>query len=116
MTPSVTPQEFYNKTVSHLRKQGCRSEANKGCAYRGPEGTMCAAGVHIPDELYDPEMEGATLDLLLVHFPQLEECFPDFELAFELQRIHDCVPPMNWESALAHTAAEFNLIYTPPGN
>jgi bisphosphoglycerate-dependent phosphoglycerate mutase len=32
--------------------------------YRGPDGSKCAAGLFIPDELYNPEMENLTFTML----------------------------------------------------
>ena len=38
-----------------------KSIENEGvCAYRSPNGRKCAAGQLIPDELYDPKIEGAS--------------------------------------------------------
>lgn len=34
----------------------------ESCAYRGKDGKKCVAGLLIPDEKYDPIMEGATVD------------------------------------------------------
>ena len=37
----------------------CRSFIkSEGCLYRGPNGTKCAVGALIPDELYKEEIEG----------------------------------------------------------
>jgi hypothetical protein len=66
----MTPQEIYDTVAKHLFAQGVRSRGKKpgsedtGCLYRGPEGTKCAVGVLMSDEVYDPEMEGNALALL----------------------------------------------------
>lgn len=59
----MTEQEIFNKVYLHLKGQGCKAgtmTASKSfnCAYRGPNNTSCAVGCLIPDELYDPEIEG----------------------------------------------------------
>lgn len=53
-----TMQEEFDAVVAHLYKQGKKAMSGKGCAYRGENGTMCAVGCRIPDEMYDPKMEG----------------------------------------------------------
>lgn len=60
LTPNTTKQELFNYVASFLLKQGRRSvgACSSGCVYRGPNGLMCAAGCVIPDEFYDPSMEG----------------------------------------------------------
>ena len=84
-------QEFFDKTMEHLRKQGVPSARGASCLYRGPEGTRCAIGFHIPDELYKPEMEGKGVGNLLGHHPELRPLFKGVseELMEELQLLHD---------------------------
>lgn len=55
---SVTHQELFDITLNAIRDQGRPSCTDTGeCLYRGPEGSRCAAGHHIPDSLYTPDME-----------------------------------------------------------
>lgn len=56
----MQPQEIFDTVAKHLFTQGVQSiEEDTGrCLYRGPNGTMCAAGALISDELYVPEIEG----------------------------------------------------------
>lgn len=47
----------------HLAKQRAKSSVTlingqEVCRYRGEDGMMCAVGCLIPDDKYDPEMEG----------------------------------------------------------
>lgn len=50
--------EMVRFAIRAMLKQGKRSTNSEGCMYRGPEGTKCAIGHLIPDELYDEvEME-----------------------------------------------------------
>lgn len=56
--------EMVRFAISAMLEQGKRSvdsEDKIACRYRGPEGTKCAIGHLIPDELYDEvEMESNT--------------------------------------------------------
>ncbi len=86
----MTEQETFNKVVRHLRKQKVKSLRNGGfgCAYRGDNGTKCAVGCLIPDELYHPSMEGkVAFESDMRNFLQLLDI--DTELANDLQEVHD---------------------------
>lgn len=86
----MTDQEFYDKTIAHLVKQGKRAYIEgKGCLYRGPEGTTCAVGFHIPDEYYAPSMEARPAKEVLRNFPSLQPLVPYTYLASQLQTLHD---------------------------
>lgn len=59
------------------------------CAYRGDEGTKCAVGLFIPDELYSPTMEGHLYNDLIRRF-SVEHLMPLSRHGMEsLQRVHD---------------------------
>lgn len=58
-------QAVFNTVAEHLLRQGRKSLDNFACAYRGENGAKCAVGVVIPDTLYEPEIEGLALRLLL---------------------------------------------------
>ena len=63
----MTPQEIYDTVAKHLFTQGRRSGDDRPqrggfqCRYRGAEGTKCAVGAVMPDEAYDPDMEGHSI-------------------------------------------------------
>lgn len=58
----MTKQEVFDAVARHLLTQRRRSfDGKAGCAYRGPEGRKCAAGALLPDDQYDPRMEGHTV-------------------------------------------------------
>ena len=85
-------QEFFDKTMEHLRKQGVQSRGEASCClYRGPEGTRCAIGFHIPDEMYKWGMEGKCVGNLLGHYPELRHLFKGVTpgLLSEMQTLHD---------------------------
>jgi hypothetical protein len=54
-------QSVIDEVVPFLYKQRPSfNESNPNvshCAYRGPNGSRCAIGYYIPDDLYDPLME-----------------------------------------------------------
>jgi len=71
------------------------------CFYRGPNGEKCAAGIFIPDDVYDPEMEGKNIKLLIRTKARLAEIFGghesyqggnnfnSYKIIGHLQGIHD---------------------------
>lgn len=75
----MTDQEIFNRVWEHLNKQReasvLETTDNAVCAYRTPDGKMCAVGCLIPDELYHPDMEGKTVGGLLDGFPEIRELF-----------------------------------------
>lgn len=87
-----TLQEIFNIVSLHLLTQIKRSTKHlknswfSACAYRGENGLKCAAGVLIPDNEYQPEMECKFWDEL-VKENYVENKFV-VEIA-ELQFIHD---------------------------
>lgn len=107
MESSPTAQElqkFYDDTIIALLKQGHRAgipdEASTGgfrCLYRAPNGDKCAAGHHIPDSLYHPQMEDSRIWIVLQDFPEVKPYFPNLQLAESLQTFHD--EPENWSKA-----------------
>jgi hypothetical protein len=55
----MTPFELHQKIHNHVTNMPCRSGDTFGCEYRDARGNQCAIGCLIPDELYDPLMEGS---------------------------------------------------------
>jgi hypothetical protein len=119
----MTPQEIFDTVARHLFAQGERAgivvdydpdEFDEGfaCRYRAPGGTVCAVGKLIPDDTYDPEMEGCGVSLLLDSFgPRLPSWMLDnYELLDRLQMVHDQKSHwvddkrMRWELSLAAQA------------
>ena len=110
----VTGQEVFDFVVENLRKQGCKSETNSGCAYRGDNGLKCAAGFLITDEEYHPDMEDMGIDdasSVIVLPPIVEN---HIHLVGALQVVHDSCDVDKWEGGFKSCAAEFGLVYTPP--
>lgn len=92
-------REILNIVREHLLNQKCRSVDSRNlCSYRGEGGKKCAAGVLIPDELYDPSMETKTYSAVCENFPAVEELngASNTKLINALQIMHDSVDPANW--------------------
>jgi len=111
-------QETFDTVVAHLRKQGAKAtvrgeNGSDECTYRSPDGRQCAAGCLIPDELYDPRIEGKPAHNELVA-NILKSLGHDVRLCLSLQRVHDDCEPKNWEDGFQRVAMDYALTYTPP--
>lgn len=57
----MNTQEAYEAIRTHFTQEGVLlawNEKEYRCEYRTEDGRKCAVGVLIPDELYDPKIEG----------------------------------------------------------
>jgi len=108
-----------------------RPDGNNSCVYRGEEGTSCAMGCLIPDELYTPSIEGHGLSSLalreiLVHAGVLTPTeakegyifcevkgfvLHKMSLLVSLQSIHDSSPIPDWHDLLVSLAERFGLTF-----
>lgn len=108
----ATKQETFDAVVTHLRKQGRKALSAHGkCAYRGSDGTKCAAGCLIPDGEYEPTIEGASVTGLCDLFVRLGH---DVTLLYRLQMAHDTYLTTEWEKEFADIAKSNGLTYAPP--
>ena len=58
----MTPIEISEKIRDHLINQNAKAlNEYGGCRYRGNNGSMCAVGCLITDEVYTPDLECATV-------------------------------------------------------
>ena len=118
----MNQQEIFDKVASHLIAQGKQSLrtastvqwGDQSCAYRGDDGTMCAAGCLIPDEEYKPEFEGRSWTKIQEKIPSLASlASKESDLIGELQNLHDSY--VDWSSKdslkeeLHVVACSFNL-------
>jgi hypothetical protein len=124
LTPKTTKQELFDYVASFLLKQGKRSFTGGGCMYRGDNGLMCAAGCVIPDEFYDPVMEGNDINSVVsirrkTKGPQ-QRFWKTLEkhlgLLSELQEVHDNLFSPNdtrqfWLKKLREVAADHKLAF-----
>lgn len=110
-------QEIFNKVYEALLEQGKSSTKNGICKYRGQGGSKCAIGHLIPDELYNPNIEGLMFNSLPEYI--LENILENNEdcksLLLRLQRAHD--QQLNfygikeWKERMKEIADEFNLVF-----
>lgn len=83
-----THQEAFNEVMNHLKQQGVyatmpapNAPFSHKCVYRSDTGLKCAIGALIPDECYDPSLEGKSasqqevMDALPVEYQQLGRRF-----------------------------------------
>lgn len=110
----MTDQEVFDKVAVHLltqrKKSFCEGDGPRlvGCMYRNPEGLRCAVGVLIPDNRYNPNLEGVTADNPIV-VDALEGICSNIGLLMELQCIHDSLPVVEWARELRRVAKFFGL-------
>lgn len=73
---ALSTQSIFNRIWKRTREQGKRSleqvqslgrpgTSSLTCRYRGVGGLKCGIGHVIPDEIYDPQMEGQRVGILL---------------------------------------------------
>lgn len=107
-----TKQETFDIVAKHLLTQNEQARAMvanstmvmiEGCAYRGKNGTKCAAGCLIPDELYSPKIEGKCST-----HSDVKELLKDHNtmLVSSLQNIHDTYSVESWKKKLQQLAAD----------
>ncbi len=125
-------QEIFDKVATHLLTQNAKATYgtyNKydgrgpdgksqyvetpQCVYRAPDGKKCAAGVLIPDELYDATFEGnraaAVLGRLADKSPEMSRLAEEISFVGQLQLIHDDCEVEEWPRALKKFADGFWL-------
>lgn len=108
---TMTKPEIFAKVRKHLLSQNAKAMLpNKDtCAYRAPDGKMCAVGCLIPDEMYYPELEGNGIGDMPWGFV---EYFGKDNIDFlgDLQDIHDNYEPTLWPELLDGIAHDHGLI------
>lgn len=111
----MTRQETFDKVAQHLLRQNARAMGpgaiGPQCVYRAPDGKKCAVGCLIPDDKYNPSMEGRSL---VMHGPLqaivgCENARDMLRLLDALQGCHDDVPVEKWREHLKHIAERHGL-------
>ena len=97
----MNQQEIFTKVKDHLLSQNQKSEIKEVCLYRHGD-LKCAAGVLIPDELYEEDMEHQPWGALIGKYPELKAItnVDGHRLIHELQAVHDSYEPCFWENVL----------------
>lgn len=89
------------------------------CRYRGPNGAKCAAGVLIPDHLYNPTMEEMAIGDVCAQWREVGDYLSDVNPAIldRLQSAHDDAAQndVNDEDFTAEMTAELREIMTEIG-
>lgn len=127
-------QEFYDKTFDHFNKDGSVFGANKtggsaygSCVYRGDEDpkspVRCAWGIHIPDDKYDPDMEGSSAYAVIERWeliPVDQRTNENFDFINRTQSLHDRTaqffsdsPMTTFLQGLNNLATEAGLVTKP---
>jgi hypothetical protein len=112
-----TKQETFDMIVTHLRQQGyAAKDQHNHCAYRGKNGSKCAAGCLIEDDEYHISYEGplSIEDELTKVGSLIASKGHDIDLVTDLQRIHDYRDVDVWEVEFKVLAQKYCLIYTQP--
>jgi hypothetical protein len=110
-------QAVVDKVLKHLWDQGRVSHEPYvgGCAYRGEDGTKCAIGILIPDDIYSFDMEGKGFHTLcrkhnaVANLPEIQAIMQVGEV---LQQLHDNLQgTSNFRKRLRHSAQEWLADY-----
>lgn len=83
--PDLTDlQAVFDYTTRMIIRQGGPSMNDQGrCLYRAPSGCRCAIGWLIPDDEYDPEMEGKEADDLGLNLAADAPFFKSLQMAHD---------------------------------
>lgn len=106
-------QSVFDSVIRRLIAQGGPSMGGppdaRHCAYRGDAGRKCAAGMFIPDDVYKPWMEGASICHLhetadVANIPEIK-VLGNITLIQHMQLAHDAAargftPGDDWKSIL----------------
>lgn len=102
---TLTRRQVFDTVKKHLLAQEVpsliiESDGGRTCLYRGPNGTKCAVGCLIPDDLYCFALENLTVydklvkDVLRAAGVDINN---DLEVLGELQDMHDNDYSENWK-------------------
>ena len=98
-TNKMEKQKIFDTVATHLAVQGFRAwnKLLEQCVFRAPDGSKCAFGIFIPDDIYKRSMEDYGVETLIDEAPELRHEFKDhIEFLVTLQKIHD--NHNNWTS------------------
>jgi hypothetical protein len=111
----ISLQETFDTVVGGLRKQGCKSLIGNACKFRGENGTKCAIGQILPDDLYNPLMDNPSDDGIKYNaWDIIITLGHDYNLCVALQNIHDICHVADWELKWKELAKRCNLNYREP--
>ena len=111
---SMSQKAIFAKVSKHLIKQNARSTDSDGdCVYRDHRGQSCAIGCLIPEDRYDPGLEGMDLncdeEIQHVLTPVIgvnpKKRREKLDLLQALLMVHDECDVSQWETELATVKA-----------
>jgi hypothetical protein len=110
----VSDQELFDRMVTHMRAQRTTAVLSGTSAYHGLDNRRCPVGAIIPDDLYDPRMEGISIGGL-GHASWIKPELRTFlrqhhRLLGAMQDVHDTVPPVEWEKYFHLIATNYDLL------
>jgi len=113
---AANTQEVFDYVIGQLVRQGGRSVSASGtdCRYRGSDGSKCAVGFLIPDELYVWRMEGDSISGLCEHFPDLcakAGIKKHKDILNGLQYMHDSLSTWQNQDSFSHKARRIADLY-----
>jgi len=109
----VNKQTIFNKSATHLLRQGKRSQshpdkASSRCMYRY-DGLACAVGCLITDKQADLADDRESLEDSLEHARVGWDWRTHYSLLDELQKVHDAHEPRNWKLELKDLGKSYGL-------
>lgn len=108
---TATHEEVFMFVWRKLKGQGQKSlinEIGSKCAYRGNNGTKCAAGWLIPDSVYKKDFESLSIELIFA-FPEVPQATITFIGA--LQQAHDYTGSLDFAPMLYKNMDMLRLNY-----
>ena len=120
----MNKQEVFDKVAKHLLTQKIKCVDSTGrCVYRGINGLKCAIGCLIPDDVYEPSMEGFVIHHWFGN-TSLSGDGPNRKTSIDwmkpaamndllqsLQLIHDGYTPNEWQKQLKNVAKKHELTF-----
>lgn len=114
----MNAQQVFDTVLNGIRAQGKASISadSNYCMYRSEDGCKCAAGLLIPDNLYDPTMENKSIPKVIEDFPDLAFLKEHSALLDALQYAHDHHLSdhgmVAWEGEMVDIARRYSLTYS----
>lgn len=113
----MNAQQVFDTVLNGIRAQGKASVDSKGdCMYRGIDGCKCAAGLLIPDEVYDPKMETVSAPQIISLYEGLSHLKEHSRLIDAMQYAHDTHlvdhGMAEWEGEMYDIARRYGLTYS----
>lgn len=113
-------QKTFDTMLAHLRQQGKPAvvHGTTSCRYRTSDGLKCAVGALIPDENYDPSIEGGSVNPRIIDLIPGADVRTDLDFLTDAQsQLHDIISehyPTQLERNAIAFAHVYDLEYTCP--